>query len=238
MFDSLVDYQICMSDGVILVYDPVRTRNGQFTMRAYRLSKRALELSLGGDWSPEVLKKSGLSFSSIFEELPVTVKNSSLTNVMLAELSLPRQKKNSRAAPHLEIGNRRVLEKSLRSMATSVDDLNKSVAAYNKYTLDKGKYDAIFNSLIQKRIAENEQRLARGEPPLPLDDIKKQFKQPQLQCRNGMLDLVLASRNIGSLANYLLDSAGDNVTKLFLSEEIAGIGEGKGKERLTSTNRP
>lgn len=53
-----------------------------------------------------------------------------------------------------------------------------------------------------------------------------------------MLDLVLASRNIGSLANYLLDSAGDNVTKLFLSEEIAGIGEGKGKERLASTSRP
>jgi len=37
-------------------------------------------------------------------------------------------------------------------MATSIDDLNKSVAAYNKYTLDKGKYDAIFNSLIQKRV--------------------------------------------------------------------------------------
>jgi len=52
-----------------------------------------------------------------------------------------------------------------------------------------------------------------------------------------MLDIVLSSRNIGSLANYLLDSAGDNVTKLFLSEEVAGIGE-KGKERSVSTSRP
>ena len=78
--------------------------------------------------------------------------------------------------------------------------------------------------------------MARGEPALPLDDIKKQFKQPQLQCKNGVLDLVLSSRNAEALANYLLDATGDNVTKLFVSEEAARTGD-KTKERAASTSR-
>lgn len=35
--------------------DPVRTRQGQLTLRAFRLSKKALELGINNDWSPEML---------------------------------------------------------------------------------------------------------------------------------------------------------------------------------------
>lgn len=35
------------------VADPVKTRQGQLSIRAYRLSAKALEMSLDGDWSPE-----------------------------------------------------------------------------------------------------------------------------------------------------------------------------------------
>lgn len=35
------------------VADPVKTRQGQLSIRAYRLSTKALEMSLDGDWSPE-----------------------------------------------------------------------------------------------------------------------------------------------------------------------------------------
>lgn len=33
--------------------DPIRTRQGQLSFRAFRLSKKALELSLNTDWSAE-----------------------------------------------------------------------------------------------------------------------------------------------------------------------------------------
>jgi hypothetical protein len=72
-------------------------------------------------------------------------------SVMLAELSIWQNKPD---APHLELGTRRALEKSLRSMQQSIDELNKSIAIYNKYTVDKGKFDSMYNSLIQKRVSK------------------------------------------------------------------------------------
>ncbi|KAF7639736.1 JAB_MPN domain-containing protein [Meloidogyne graminicola] len=54
MFISLVDYQISQQNGVVLIYDPIRTRQGTLTIKAYRLSRKALELANVGDWSPEV----------------------------------------------------------------------------------------------------------------------------------------------------------------------------------------
>lgn len=92
------------------------------------------------------MKKSGVTFSGLLEELPVFIKNSHLMNVMLAELKLlqPRPK-----APNLELGTRGGLEKTLRAMVADVEELNKSVGAYNKFTLEKQRFDAILNSLIQ-----------------------------------------------------------------------------------------
>lgn len=70
-------------------------------------------------------------------------------NVMLAELQLLQPKK---PAPHLELGTRGGLEKTLRSLLLDVEELNKSISAYNKYTVEKQRYDAILNNLIQVRV--------------------------------------------------------------------------------------
>lgn len=95
------------------------------------------------------MKQSGLTFSSILEELPVIMKNSHLMNVLLTELSLTKRR---REAPHLELGTRSSLEKSLRLLVSDVDELNKSLTSYNKYIAEKQKFDTIYNSLIQKRV--------------------------------------------------------------------------------------
>jgi translation initiation factor 3 subunit H len=79
----------------------VKTCQGQLSLRAYRLSQAAMEL-LYVDVSPEAyvftfsscshnccrLKSHNLTFTSMFEELPIVVKNSHLISVLLAELKL------------------------------------------------------------------------------------------------------------------------------------------------------
>lgn len=87
-------------------------------------------------------------------------------------------------------------------MSLDIDELNKSIGSYNKYTLEKQRYDAILNSAIQKRQLENEQRAARGEPLLSVEELKRQHKPPQLQSKNGMLDLFLNSADTNSYAEY------------------------------------
>nr|CAD2193627.1 unnamed protein product [Meloidogyne enterolobii] len=151
MFFSLVDYQSSQQNAVVLIYDPIRTRQGNLTIRAYRLSRKALELANIGDWSPEVTKQAGLNFSNFFEELPIVVKNSHLINVLLAELALSSRGKKTNTVV-LELGTKRALERSVKASMGTVDELNKAVNAYGRYMTEKQKYDAIYASMMQKRL--------------------------------------------------------------------------------------
>ncbi|KAK6017285.1 Mov34/MPN/PAD-1 family protein, partial [Ostertagia ostertagi] len=49
LVDSMFDYQSNGPDGVVIIYDPVKTRQGQLCLRAYRLSVPALELCAKND---------------------------------------------------------------------------------------------------------------------------------------------------------------------------------------------
>ncbi|CAK5075817.1 unnamed protein product [Meloidogyne enterolobii] len=236
MFFSLVDYQSSQQNAVVLIYDPIRTRQGNLTIRAYRLSRKALELANVGDWSPEVTKQTGLNFSNFFEELPIVVKNSHLINVLLAELALfSRGKKTNTVV--LELGTKRALERSVKASMGTVDELNKAVNAYGRYMTEKQKYDAIYASMMQKRAVENEARLARGEPPISIEEIKKQIKQPQMQTKNGMLDLFLGALDANAYASFQIAAANENMTKLHLSQALCNqqmSGSGGGVPSLSS----
>ncbi|KAI6232593.1 Eukaryotic translation initiation factor 3 subunit H [Aphelenchoides fujianensis] len=229
MIISLAEYQANLSESVVLVYDPVSTRQGRLNIRALRLSPKAFDLFQTSDWSPEVVKNSSVTYTNMLQELPVTIKNSHLMNVMLAELKLVHPQRNE---AHLELGTRSGLEKSLRSMITDVEELNKTIGAFNKYTVEKQRYDAMLNQLIQKRQMENEARVARGEPKLSLDDIKRQHKQPQLQTKMGMLELFLNCADTHAFADYAGHVTAENIAKLFMSE-AAGQSGGSSVERET-----
>uniref|UniRef100_A0A183BJ69 JAB_MPN domain-containing protein n=1 Tax=Globodera pallida TaxID=36090 RepID=A0A183BJ69_GLOPA len=219
MLESLVDYQMDNPDVVVIVY-------GCLTIRAYRLSKKTLDLAIHGDWTPELTKQAGLNFTNFFEELPIVVKNSHLMNVLLAELALST--KGKRASVQLELGTKRSLERSMKALIGTVDELNKSVNAYGKYAIEKQKYDALYNNLMQKRQVENEARQARGEQPLTLDDIKRQLKQPQMQTKNGMLDLFLNALDTDAFSTYQIETTNESVAKLHLSQAVSSQPPGGG----------
>jgi len=215
MLESLAEYQANLSEAVVLVYDPVSTRQGKLSIRALRLNPKAFDLCQNTEWSPEAVKSSGVTYSTVLEELPVSIKNSHLMNVMLSELTLLQPKKSD---AHLELGSRNGLEKALRAMITDVEELNKSITAFNKYTMEKQRYVAILNTLIQKRQIENEARAARGEPRLSIEELKRQQKQPMLQTKNGMLELFLNCADTESYADYTASVTSENIAKLFFSE--------------------
>ena len=155
----------------------------------------------------------------MMQELPISIKSSHLMNVMLAELKL-LQSKRSRSEAHLELGTRGGgLENALRAMTSNVEELNKSIGAYNKYTVEKQRYDAVLNSLITKRQAENEARVARGEPKLSIDELKRAHKQPILQTKSGMLDLFLNSADIGSYSDFTAHVGRAPFVRLFNSSD-------------------
>lgn len=232
LVESMYEYQSQVADGVVVVYDPVKSRQGQLSLRAYRLSMDALRLCAKDDWSPEAVKAANLTYETMFEELPIVIKSSYLINVMMAELSLAPSKVSEKSAAFLELGTRRSLEKCVRGMMANVDELNKSIACISKYMSDKQRHDNTVFNMTQKRQVENDQRALRGEPPVSMDDIKK-LKPPVLQARNGMMESFLECCEIQALSEFCNKVTGENIAKLFLAEAIA---DDKNKDRTQSTS--
>jgi translation initiation factor 3 subunit H len=219
LVEDMFEYQSTLEDAVVLIYDPVSTCQGSLALKAYRLSKTAMELCYT-DLSPEAVKKAGLTYSNMFEELPVIIKNSHLINVLLAELAYSRP--NTFSPPSLEIGADRSLARCMRQSMFDVEALNRTINEYNKYTQNKGRSQGVLDSLVQKRQLENENRRERGEPPLPVNiqELKSSIKWPVLQ-GDGMLNAFLAAREVSANVEHALQVSKETLGKLHVAETIA-----------------
>jgi len=66
--------------------DTAKTARGFLTCKAYRLTPQAINMYKEGEFTPEALRTLKVGFESLFVEVPVVVKNSLLTNIMLTEI--------------------------------------------------------------------------------------------------------------------------------------------------------
>merc|ERR1711931_114707 len=87
---------------VILVYDPLRMSNGDFGIRAFRVSEKGMTAyteylnsdasSTKGNWpfSVTAVNSHKIDFTDILEEVPITIKSSYLMNCLLLQIENAR----------------------------------------------------------------------------------------------------------------------------------------------------
>uniref|UniRef100_A0AC35U0P2 MPN domain-containing protein n=1 Tax=Rhabditophanes sp. KR3021 TaxID=114890 RepID=A0AC35U0P2_9BILA len=224
MIESLANVQAQVQDGVALVYDPLLTRQGKMGLRALRLSQTALDLFNSGDWSPETIRSTGLTYQTIFEELPIVVKNSHLANVMFAQLNIEKEDAFCDSLHDLSLENTGNLEKSLRGMNAGVDELNKQLSSYNKYIFEKSRAEGQLAALLTKRVTENESRVNKGEQPLPLEEIKRTFRIPTWGAKNGLLDIFLTASGTKAHADFTSITIKENLHKILAIQALQQAG--------------
>lgn len=226
MVESMFDYQSNIEDSVVITYDPVRTSQGLLSVKAYRLSPEAVQLCYK-DFSPESVKKAGLTYERLFVELPVSIRNSHLGNIYLCEMAL-KQKRRAPKQHFLDLGTGGSLEKSLRQLMGHVDALNQETSRYNRYMVSRQKQDQLRENQLQKRRLENESRKAKGEPLLPEDDIavKSNMQAP------GRMESLLAAAEICAHVDYTVNVAAQNLGKLLMAGAV--VEDKSGRERSTS----
>ncbi|KAL1284884.1 Eukaryotic translation initiation factor 3 subunit [Trichinella pseudospiralis] len=214
MIQSLIDYQTHDEDSVALVYDPVRCIQGQLDIKAYRLSPRTIELCSSG-FTLDVMKNIGVNYSNLLEEIPVLIKNSRLSHLMICKMALAG--KPGKPLKFLNMCSSNVMEKNLKLMMINMEVLNAEVVKYNRYLFTKNRYECQKESWIHKRLAENELRRERGEPPLPVEEeFQKIFKMP---VPTKVLDGLLASCEINAYANYCRQESAGDLCKLHIVQE-------------------
>ena len=103
-------------------------------MKAYRLTPSAIKLFREGEFHAEALKNIKVSHDSLFQEVPIVVKNSHLVNELLLELSEEVEPTVPQVgSSFLDLGSANVLEEQLKYLMETVDELNQEAIKFNKY---------------------------------------------------------------------------------------------------------
>ncbi|KAG9511286.1 DNA replication licensing factor mcm2, partial [Fragariocoptes setiger] len=196
--------QNAIEESVVLMYDPIRTQRGFLSIKAYRLTSLAMSLCKEGEFTTETLQRHNMSFDKFFEEIPVVIKNSLLTNSLICEMQ--KEMEPDEGKQFLDMGTISVLEKSVHSLMKCVEEAMRW-AYYQRQFLIK-----------QQQVSrENAMRQARGEPPLSEEEVNKMVKT------TAPLQRLEASLNYTQTLNFCEQSssfAAENIAKLFTAKAL------------------
>jgi len=213
--ESQFTYQTSIEESVVLIYDPLKTRRGFLHLKAYRLTPQAVALYKDNDFGAEAIKTHHLSFESLYQEIRLVIHNSHLVNALLCELS--EMVPSYEGCQYLDLGTASVLEKHLRNLTDNVDELLQDTNKFNVFQRQVVKQQQEKQKYTQKRNLENTARQARGEAPLPDEDLTKIFKPIPVPPR---LEPMVLSAQIAAHAQQVSLFCSQALGKLFLSEAL------------------
>ncbi|CAG5132444.1 unnamed protein product [Candidula unifasciata] len=143
---------------------------------SYRLTPEMMKFYKENDFTLENMTKHNINFETMFQEIPVVLRNSHLVNALLCDLS-EKTRKEKKFSP-LDLGT-----------SSCVDDVATDTNKYLNFQR---------NNFKQQQMKQ--QYLQRGEPPLPEEDINKLFKPlPTPQRLNCTLVCEFAASSLGKL---------------------------------------
>lgn len=208
-------YQSEIEDSIVLIYDPFKTQHGSLFLKAYRLTPAMMDLQKKKEFSPEAIKELKLTHENFMEELPVIVKNSHLVNSLLCEIQnmTPSNKKYN----FLDLATSNVLEKNIRSLIENVDELSGETTKFLNYHKQLQKQNHAKQLYLQKREAENSARRARGESPLPEEDITKIYKPIPALSR---LETLLISSQCKNYTQQINEFTSQSFSTMFIAEAV------------------
>lgn len=196
--------QNSIEESVVIMYDPIRTQRGFLSLKAFRLTSLAMSLCKEGEFTTETLQRHNMSFDKFFEEIPVIIKNSLLTNALVCEMQ--KQMAPDEGKQFFDMGTISVLEKSVYSLTKCVEEATRWAYYQRQYMMKQ-----------QQITRENAMRQARGEPPLTEEEINKIVRV------TAPLQRLEASLNYSQTLNYCQQSstfASENIAKLFTAKAL------------------
>jgi len=202
------NYQTTISKCVVVVYDPLKTNQGELSLKAYRLSDAFITLYQNEDFTAASIARAGLSYNTIFEEIPIKISNISLVKAFLAELEdndfLDRGAEFDRLS---DVSSDAFLEKGMRYLIKSIDALDNEQKKFQKF-----------------QYYQKNQRQRRGE-----EEDSRPLPQPPSQ-----LDNLLITGRVNNYCDQINQFVGQGFSKLCMLQGLVQ-GQGKGKEDETTT---
>jgi len=210
--ETQFNYQERIKKGVVLIYDPLKSAQGVLSLKAFRITQPFMDLYKTQTFTKESLAKADLSFTDVFEEIPIKIHNSHLVNAFLFELEEDLSFNSD--FDRLYLSTNAFLEKNLEFLNECLDDLATEQNKFQYYQRSIAKQQAQQHAWLQKRRGENAVRKMNGEEVLPEEDphlpIFKIIPEPS------RLESLLITNQINDYCKQINQFAGNSFTKLFL----------------------
>jgi len=213
--ETQMSYQSVLDESVAIMYDPLKTSKGCLTIKAYCITPAMMELyQKHTSITPDVLKENKLTFSTMFQEIPIEIKVSPLASILLHKLK--REHPVPAKVEYLNLSHGSSLEHQLRLMMNSVDELTQESGKYVQYQRSVAKYNQQKMNFMQRRATENATRSARGEPPLP-DDFSKTARPTNPPQR---IEALLSSQQISQYCDQIQQFSNQGLGRVFMAEAM------------------
>jgi len=216
--DSLIgdqfNYQTTISKCVLVVYDPLKSNQGELSLKAYRLTDAFMTLYTNEDFSADSIAKAGLSYNHIFEEIPIKINNIGLVKAFLLELEdsdfLDKGTEFDRLS---DLSSDAFLEKGMKYLVKSIDMLDNEQKKFQKY---------------QYYQRQQRQRRQKG-------DEEENTHRPQAQAPS-QLDNLLITGRVNNYCDQINQFVGQGFSKLCMLQGLVQ-GQSKGKEEEFAKGR-
>mmetsp|Transcript_8380 Transcript_8380/g.9749 ORF Transcript_8380/g.9749 Transcript_8380/m.9749 type:complete len:345 (-) Transcript_8380:300-1334(-) len=222
LIETFLNYQENIKRCVCLIYDPYRSSQGVLALKALRLKDSFMQMYRSATVTSESLAKAGMSWQDIFQEIPVSVANSSLHTTLMSELDSDSTA-NQADFDRLTLSTNPYLEKNLEFLIECLDDLASEQQRAVYYARSVARQQQQQAQWLQKRRQENFARRAAGEDPLPEEDPTNPIFKPLAE--PSKLDGLLITNQINNYCNQINGFSGQSLQKLYLMEGLHTEGE-------------
>ena len=211
---------------VLIIYDPSRARTSGLALRAFRLTDTFMSLYSDGKVTYDALASANQTASAdVFQELPIKVRNSHLNSALLLELQ-DECGINSHASDfsRLELNTNPFLEKQLQLLIECIEDLQAESNKLQHYERAVQRQKSSQSQYLAKKRAEAVARRARGEEPLPEEDLSNNslFKPIPKPSR---LESLLITNQMQAYCQQVNQFSGQSFAKLFLMQSLNAGGQ-------------
>ncbi|KAF8331497.1 uncharacterized protein EI90DRAFT_2972613 [Cantharellus anzutake] len=217
--------------GIALVHDSAFASRGSASLKAFRLTKSFLAAHKVGTFNSQSLIDHKLTFASVLEELPLSIRSSPLLTAFLSSLASEASQSVtpsiispsiSTKAPsllpsfeHMDNLAPGTLAKPMEALLDTLDAYKTEENNVSFHIRQIAREKARQEAYIAKRKEENDLRIEEGLPPLPEEDMSRLFKFPPDPNR---LEVMLLLGQVDGYARSLEDVSASAMLKLYAAQ--------------------
>jgi translation initiation factor 3 subunit H len=220
MIDTQYQYQSQIKNAVVLVYDPIKSNQGTVSLQAFRLTPAFMDIYASREYTKQSFEQRGLTFTSIFTEVPIRVRANILTNVLLRQLDGAEEVDTANHVLSLSASS--FVEKNLELLIESVDDL---AVEQNKFCQVRAadRAPAAADHRVAHASSRRKRRTSgawRAHAARDQGGRRRRARHQAAARAVSRLEALLLSRQLASYCDALTDEADSSEAKLRAVEAL------------------